>query len=186
MYKKICAQCGKEFESESWSVICCSLECYRQRQKEQERSRRAQKKSISQLKDFTLEQQSQRIAELEAQLAEKSDNPSAGELADLKNKNIELLTDLARLAKENAELKNRCADLEERLKDKPNKSAKNKSGKEDRAMDLQYCDRMKISAAKLPCGERSYCWGNNKCEKNPLKEKPSDLLLDKDDKGFKA
>lgn len=195
IYKILCRQCGKEFETDGSRRTYCSLECFYARKNESQNRRRVQKREIEKLKDFTLQQQSERIAALEAELVEKKKNePVAdnGSLEELSARVAELSEALVQQKKKYDTLLAEHIKLQEVVqaqneasgKESPEPKAKPVSKKKGvsqskDAIGLQRCERMGISAQELPCGQRAYCWRDGKCDKNQFDSIPEGIDLKK-------
>lgn len=50
--------------------------------------------------------------------------------------------------------------------------------------DFLYCDRMKLKAFSLPCGQREECWGGIPCDKTSGMDKSTTLVVQKDSGTF--
>lgn len=192
-YKTLCRQCGKEFETDGRQRGYCSIECFYTHKNESQKRSRVQKREVEKLKNFTLQQQSERIAALEDELAERKKNePIAdnGSVEELSARVAELSEALVQQKKkydtllaehikfqEEVRAQNEASEKES-LEPKAKPVSKKKAISQSKeSIELQRCERMGISSQDLPCGQRAYCWRDGKCDKNPLDAIPEDVDL---------
>lgn len=191
-----CLVCQNEFEAQYPANIVCSPECFEKRKKELKKI--TNKKYQVRVKAMLAECVAGRatIAALQDEislLARERDNfKCESEIG--KQQNDSLLGRLDELEKENQRLleiiKNKDAEIEKLngyLK-KRNVASTRKSipvseiEKYSAINDfkskntLQTCERLKLSAMKLPCGKKPQCWEKPICKNCKGKVKPDNLF----------
>lgn len=205
--QRYCVECSKIFEAETRTQLCCSSECEKKRQKlikkETNKRYRDKIKERFQLMSVVIQTQSYRITELENELI-----TARQELAELKNGNLaNEESELNFIQPEIPELSNpTLPDTLDINQDAPETDpqtitidpvVQEKEAKEDSetkcdqttvdatnvvANEMQYCERFKCKAMKLPCGQRPDCWEPSACDKTRGLEKPKSFAAHNYDK----
>lgn len=80
---------------------------------------------------------------------------------DLRRKRTAIVADIK---VENEKLKAKVAELEA-CRVKAGKPERPKMGMDFGTSDFEYCERMRLKMARLPCGEHQDCWRKPECDK---------------------
>lgn len=192
-----CLVCQEEFEAQYPAQVCCSPECLEKRKKELKKV--INKKYRSKIKAMLAECITGRatISALQKEiflLQQEFDNfKGASEIG--KQQNYSLLGRLDELEKENSRLaeiiKKKDTEIEKLngyLKKRTATGAKvsapaSEIEKDSAIQDfksrnaLQACERLKLSAMKLPCGKKPQCWNEPICDKCKGMKKPEKIYL---------
>lgn len=192
-----CLVCQKKFEAQYPAHIVCSPECLEKRKKELKKATNI--KYRNRVKAMLAECVAGRavISAFQNEIAllarERDNYKGASEIG--KQQNDSLLDGLDELEKENARLleviKKKDAEIEKLndcLKKCASAGAKENIPASDTKKDgaiqdfirkntLQKCERLKLSATKLPCGKKPQCWNEPQCNKCKDMKKPEKIYL---------
>lgn len=190
-----CLVCDKDFEPQYPAQVACSPECA-------EKRKRALKKACNfryrgKIKNMLAECLAGRsaITALEKEVArlqmELDNFKGASEISRQQNDTLlakidELEEKNARLAeiikKKDAEIEKLNGYLKKRISVNAKGSIPASDSEKDSAIQdfksrnaLQTCERLKLSAMKLPCGKKPQCWDNPQCDKCKGMKKPESL-----------
>lgn len=180
-YNKICAFCGNEYQSENIQSAFCSEGCRKEHRKKMKRQYYMCSRKTLQELDKIIEEKIKNSGITNTALNKKFDN--------LKEKMIAIDNALYQLQKEFEMVKKEISLSANTEKPKPSVEkietpkttakidARPKQQTENISSNLvmHECKRMKARATTLPCGYRGPCWYPDKCENNPLGNKPENV-----------
>lgn len=163
-----CLVCGKDFEVKYAAQLCCSSECKRERINTQKVAHRVGMRAL-QDEVKTLKE---RVNALEAHMSGR------GGVIVVDDEDAKFAPTNVTVAASVSEEKN-CHDIIDDTPEDENsdylpgdKEANGCSAKKkNKPVLTEYCDRMKVRATSLPCGDNPRCWKPVKCSRVPKNKK---------------
>lgn len=165
-----CLVCGEDFEAQYAAQLCCSSKCKIERINTQKVAHRVSMRALrDEVKDLK-----ERVDALEAHLSGR------GGVIIVDDEDAKFAPTNVTVATSVPEEKN-CDDIiDDTPEDKnpdylPGDEDDGYPAKKKKSVEpTEYCERMKLKATKLPCGDQYKCWHPRKCERVPISKKRID------------
>ena len=167
--KRVCLECGKEYEATYPAQVTCAKECHKARRRRLDAIwQRTARKSLWE-KNRELKEKVAALEEkvtLGVQLLQERNGRIAELEKRLEDTQIALMAAEERIKALNAAEEQRPVQEQTEPSDKDMEAAK-KAVKAGFKPEMQFCERMIVKAINLPCGKHEVCFNKPRCKRVP-------------------